>query len=143
MRTYCSTVPSWTPLASPLSCHSFVIEEEAGTTRSKGEILGFALTVAATTLTGSPAAWAKMVGVSAMSPRSTDPPVSAATIGGPPTNSCQLTVYCAPCRALAAVRMVWYSLNWSAKVMVTPDRLGAAAFVDFVDFVEAEAAGVK
>ncbi len=47
---------------------------------------------AATTFTGSPAAWAKMVGVSAMSPRSTDPPVSAAMIGGPPMNWLQLTL---------------------------------------------------
>lgn len=105
-----------------------MIDDVLGTTRSNGEILGFALTVVAITLTGSPAAWAKMVGVSAMSPRSTEPPVSAAMIGGPPTNSCQLTVYCAPFNALAAVRMVWYSLNWSAKVMVTPDRLREVFF---------------
>ena len=46
----------------------------------------------ATTLTGSPADWAKIVGVSAMSPRSTDPPVSAAMTGGPPTKLVQSTL---------------------------------------------------
>ena len=48
--------------------------------------------VAATTFTGSPADWAKIVGVSAMSPMSTEPPVSAAMTGGPPMKLVQLTV---------------------------------------------------
>ena len=76
--------------------------------------------MAATTLTGSPADWAKMVGVSAMSPMSTEPPVSAAMTGGPPTKLVQLTVYGAPLSALVAAKIVWYSFSWSPKVMVTP-----------------------
>ena len=73
--------------------------------------MGLAPSVTATTLTGSPADWAKMVGVSAMSPRSTEPPISATMTGGPPTKLVQLTVYAAPLRALVAAKMVWYSLN--------------------------------
>src|SRR5580704_4808594 len=119
-RKYCSTVPSWTATVWPFSCAAVLIGELAGTTMSYGESLGFAPSVAATTLTGSPADWAKIVGVSAMSPRSTDPPVSAAITGGPPTKLVQSTLYCAPWRASVAAKMVWYSLSWSPKVRVTP-----------------------
>src|SRR3984957_5017049 len=65
--------------------------------------------------------------VSAMSPRSTDPPVSAAITGGPPTKLVQATLYCARWRALVAAKIVWYSFSWSPKVMVTP--LSETAFV--------------
>ena len=76
--------------------------------------------MAATTLTGSPAAWAKMVGVSAMSPMSTEPPVSAAMTGGPPTKFAKFTVYGAPLSASVAAKIVWNSFSWSPNVMVTP-----------------------
>ena len=82
--------------------------------------MGLALSVADTTLTGSPASSAKMVGVSAMKPRSTEPLVSAAMTGGPPMKLAQLTVYGAPLRAFVAARIVWYAFSWSPKVMVTP-----------------------
>ena len=119
-RKYCSTVPSWTATVWPFNCAAVLIGELVGTTMSYGETLGFAPSVVATTFTPSPADWAKMVGVSAMSPRSTDPPVSAAITGGPPTKSVQSTLYCAPWRALVAAKMVWYSFSWSPKVRVTP-----------------------
>src|SRR5664280_571953 len=137
MRTYCSTVPSWTAMVWPRSWEIFLMGEPFGTRIPNGDDLGFVPLVAATTFTGSLAAWAKMVGVSAMSPRSTDPPVSAAMIGGPPTNSLQLTSYFAPLSALVASKTVSYCLNWSAKLRVTPERLGvveaAAAMVDEPD----------
>jgi hypothetical protein len=67
--------------------------------------------VAATTFTGSPADWAKMVGVSAMSPMSTEPPVSAAMTGGPPTKFAQFTVYWAPFSASVAAKIDWVLLQ--------------------------------
>ena len=81
-----------------------------GTMTAKGE-LAPTPSVTPTTLTGSPAAWAKIVGVSAMSPRSTDPPTSAAMTGGPPMKFDQLTLYDAPCSVLVALTMVWYSFS--------------------------------
>src|SRR3984957_16599829 len=127
-RKYCSTVPSWTATVCPFSCAAVLMGELAGTTRSYGETLGSAPWVIATTLTGSPEDWAKTVGVSAMSPRSTDPPVSAAMTGGPPMKLLQLTVYAAPLSAFVAAKIVWYSFNWSPKLRVTP--LNETAFVE-------------
>ena len=72
-----------------------------------------------------------MVGVSAMSPRSTEPPVSAAMTGGPPMKLVQLTVYGAPLSASVAAKTVWYSLSWSPNVMVTP--LSDVVLADLTD----------
>ena len=91
-KKYCSTVPSCTATDWPFSCEMLLMGELAGTTRAYGDTLGLTPMVAATTLTGSPASWAKMVGVSAMKPRSTEPLVSAAMTGGPPMKLAQLTV---------------------------------------------------
>ena len=57
-----------------------------------------------------------------MSPMSTEPPVSAAMTGGPPTKFAQFTVYWAPLSASVAAKIDWYSFSWSPNVMDTPAK---------------------
>ena len=121
-KRYCVMVPVAMATFLPSRSATVLIEDSGLTMIAYDDALGSTVREAATTLIGLPAACAKTVGVSAMKPRSTEPPFIAAMTAGPPTNVLHSMSYGTFLSSPAAVRMLWTMFSWSPKCRVTPDR---------------------
>jgi len=89
--TYCSDgTERWTAMLCPLSWASVLMGEFCGTTMDRATRSPVQPLAHRDDLDRVTRRLAKIVGVSAMEPRSTEPPDSAAMMGGPPMKLLQL-----------------------------------------------------